>query len=522
MKVFIPTAGIGSRLGSYTENLNKSLITVNNKPAISHIIELFPKKTHFIIALGFDGKKVKDFLKLAYPELIFTFVNVRIFIGPGSGLKHTLLCSEKFLKEPFIFISCDTIIKETPPKPDHNWIGYNNKILSKNYRKVRVNKKNQTLNFYEKDFYGGKGIKSYIGTAGIYDHKIFWQGMKKTKFNDGEISGLKNLTYKKISAYNFTWFDIGNIKSFLRTKSFFRKKNKYNILEKKNESIWFVKDKVIKFSSDISFIKNRIKRQRILKKYTPKIIGYSKNFYVYKKIEAKILSKIINKKLFIKLLQYLNYFWFDKKIISKNLKIFNKSCLSFYKDKTFSRVRDFLNKNKESDKIEIINNVKVNKINFLLKKIDWDNISQGVPVNFHGDLHFENILFKKKSFYLLDWRQDFNNSLIHGDLYYDLAKILHGIIISHENVQRNKYKITYLNNKKCFLHFKITKKYKIILYEFENWIKLNNYDLDKVRIITALIFINISPLHHNPYSVFLFKLGKLLLQDIEYFNKFSK
>ena len=96
MKVFIPTAGIGSRLGSYTENLNKSLITVNNKPAISHIIELFPKKTHFIIALGFDGKKVKDFLKLAYPELIFTFVNVKIFIGPRSGLKHTLLCSEKF------------------------------------------------------------------------------------------------------------------------------------------------------------------------------------------------------------------------------------------------------------------------------------------------------------------------------------------------------------------------------------------------------------------------------------------
>ena len=181
-----------------------------------------------------------------------------------------------------------------------------------------------------------------------------------------------------------------------------------------------------------------------------------------------------------------------------------------------------MNKNKESDKIEIINNIKVNKINFLLKKIDWNNISQGVPVNFHGDLHFENILFKKNSFYLLDWRQDFNNLLTYGDLYYDLAKILHGIIISHENVQRNKYKIRHLNNKKCFLQFKITKKYKIILHEFENWVKHNNYDLDKVRIITALIFINISPLHHNPYSVFLFKLGKLLLQDPKYFNKFSK
>ena len=38
-KVFIPCAGVGERLGEFTENVNKALISVTNKPVISHIVE---------------------------------------------------------------------------------------------------------------------------------------------------------------------------------------------------------------------------------------------------------------------------------------------------------------------------------------------------------------------------------------------------------------------------------------------------------------------------------------------------
>ena len=43
-KIFIPTAGLGSRLQKATKYINKSLITVDFKPAISHIIDKFSKK----------------------------------------------------------------------------------------------------------------------------------------------------------------------------------------------------------------------------------------------------------------------------------------------------------------------------------------------------------------------------------------------------------------------------------------------------------------------------------------------
>ena len=64
-----------------------------------------------------------------------------------------------------------------------------------------------------------------------------------------------------------------------------------NILPKDNEFISFVAGKVIKFHVDRNFIKRRVLRQKILKKFTPNILDYSNNFYTYKKIQGKIFSK---------------------------------------------------------------------------------------------------------------------------------------------------------------------------------------------------------------------------------------
>ena len=66
---------------------------------------------------------------------------------------------------------------------------------------------------------------------------------------------------------------------------------------------------------------------------------------------------------------------------------------------------------------------------------------------FHGDLHFENIIYqkKKKDFVFLDWRHDFGGEIKYGDLYYDLAKINHGLIVSHDEVIKKNF---YIKQKK--------------------------------------------------------------------------
>ena len=63
-KVFIPSAGLGSRLGNYCENKNKSLISIGNKPSISYIIEKIPTDIEIVIAIGYKGELLKDLLEV--------------------------------------------------------------------------------------------------------------------------------------------------------------------------------------------------------------------------------------------------------------------------------------------------------------------------------------------------------------------------------------------------------------------------------------------------------------------------
>ena len=85
-KVLIPTAGTGSRLGGMTKYINKSLISVGNRPALSRIIESFPRDCEFVIATGYKGELVKEFLSLAYPEKKIQFVDILLYEGEGAGL----------------------------------------------------------------------------------------------------------------------------------------------------------------------------------------------------------------------------------------------------------------------------------------------------------------------------------------------------------------------------------------------------------------------------------------------------
>ena len=75
-KVFIPSAGLGTRLGNISKNLNKALVSIDNKPVISHVIEKFPKNVEIVIALGHKGDLVKNYLEMAHEDRTLTFVQV--------------------------------------------------------------------------------------------------------------------------------------------------------------------------------------------------------------------------------------------------------------------------------------------------------------------------------------------------------------------------------------------------------------------------------------------------------------
>ena len=135
------------------------------------------------------------------------------------------------------------------------------------------------------------------------------------------------------------------------------------------------------------------------------------------------------------------------------------------------------------------------------------------PGRFHGDFHFENIIYSENNdFIFIDWRQDFAGDLSVGDIYYDLAKLMHGLLVSHNMIVQNHFSVEWSSDTAVF---DIHRKQSLVECEeyFVSWLSANSFDVQKVYVLTALIFLNIAALHHHPYSNFLYCIGVSLLSN---------
>ena len=114
---------------------------------------------------------------------------------------------------------------------------------------------------------------------------------------------------------------------------------------------------------------------------------------------------------------------------------------------------------------------------------------------------------------LIDWRHKFGDILNYGDIYYDFAKIYHALIINHNLIRKQRFKIS-INKNKINYDYKTYQNNKLLIDTFEDFLILNGYSVEKTKTLTALIFLNIAPLHDGSYSYLLFYLGKKMLNDI--------
>jgi choline kinase len=506
-KVLITTSGVGSRLGELTKFTNKSLIRVGKKPAISYIVEKYPPDIEIVITLGYFGDQVKDFLTLAYPEKKFNFIYIDNFDKDGSSLAYSMMQSSSELQCPFIFHASDTIIQKSEiPRPEKNWVSYS---IIDNYTNYRILDKN-AFKIHDK---GHIGLNTaYIGLAGIYDYEFFWKSLQKIIEQDpnnknlSDCDSINTMIDKSWSLYQFDdWIDIGNsseLKS-ARQKIF----DKFDILDKVDESIFLFDKFVIKFFYDKKICKNRVERCKILTGLSPKLIAYTDNFYKYEFIDGDNLSEILNENIFV---NFLN--WSEKNLWKQNENFddFYKICDDFYFKKTQIRLNKFFEDNNLSDTNTKINGFDVPPISELFDKIDKNWICKTVPFQFHGDFILENIIYNKNKFILLDWRQDFGGDIKNGDLYYDLSKLNHNLLLNHKVVYQKLFEVKEDNNGiHCdILRSDIMTNCREI---FHDWIKNKKLDFNKVQLITSLIWLNMSPLHDSEIGKFLFYFGKLNL-----------
>lgn len=518
-KVLITTSGLGQRLGDLTKYTNKSLIRIGKKPAISYILEAYPKDTEFIVTIGHFGNQVKDFIKIAYPDIKVIFVEVDKYHGPGSSLGYSMLAAKKYLQCPFIFHCNDTIVTEPIPAPDKNWNGGFKGTSSASYSTFTV-AKNGVAQIND------KGALEYdfihIGLVGIKDYQSFWYNLESLylgslykdsldiSLNDCKVINVMIGEGASFEVREFkSWLDIGNADGLNQARDEIGET--FKNLDKPGEAIFIFEKFVIKFYFDESVARQRVLKAKNLGSVVPEVLDKIGNFYKYKYIEGDVYPRVITLEDFSKFLNWCKKnLWVNKEEVSKNE--FKRICKDFYYKKTKDRIAKLFSGNKLKDTEETINGDRVPSIKELLSNIDFDWLSEGQQCQIHGDLVMDNIIKTKDGYKLLDWRQNFGGLLKSGDLYYDLSKLNHNLVINHDIVNRNLF--TFSKNGQevsCdILRSDNLISCQNLLYEF---IEKENLDTKKVRILTAIIWLNMSPLHPTPtnFNLFLYYFGKLNL-----------
>jgi NDP-sugar pyrophosphorylase family protein len=224
-KAVILTAGMGKRVGNWSEVFNKALLPINGKPVMCQIIEKFPEDVEIVIAVGYLKEQVMMYLKTNYPTRKFNFVDVIKYTGEGSGPGYSLLQCSAHLQCPFVFYAVDTVVTDSVPIPDRNWYGVaevddTTRFMScrtdENMKVTRIDDKVKTDNKY-----------AFIGLAGIYDYKSFWEGFKgNSTLIGGELQTSNGfIALKNVGMYAqvFNWFDTGTDDEYKRTQDYFRK-----------------------------------------------------------------------------------------------------------------------------------------------------------------------------------------------------------------------------------------------------------------------------------------------------------
>ena len=509
MTVCILAAGFSRRVGDYSDYVNKAILPVGSKAVLSHIIDKFPLTTKFVIAVGHRSESIVDYTRLAYPHRNVTFVDVEHYVGEGAGPATSLLECRDHLQCPFILTTADTIVTDDIPAPDTNWFGIAPVQNTEDYctvafegdRIIRIDDKVKSENRY-----------AFIGLAGIKDHERFFLALqlnKETIQGEVQLSNGFDALLPELTARHFTWFDTGNLAGYEAAITHFAPSG-YDFT-KTDEFIYFVDDRVIKFFGDKQVTRNRVSRASLLGDLVPALLGSRGHFFVYPLVPGETLYSKLTKTLVKEFYAWLGErLW--KPIDLADDARFRRLCEHFYHQKTLERVRTFYRKTCIQDVPTVVNGVDVPPLRQLLERVDWESLYRGVPCIFHGDLNFGNVLVTEddRRFILLDWRQDFGGAVDVGDMYYDLGKLYAGLTVSFERVKEGDFSFEKTDGT---VTFELPRDQTLEECRAEYEIFLERYDKQKVRVLRALIFLNMSPLHNPPFDELCYYLGQMLLYE---------
>lgn len=180
--------------------------------------------------------------------------------------------------------------------------------------------------------------------------------------------------------------------------------------------------------------------------------------------------------------------------------------IDLYKNKTWKRFDELLAQNDFWKKLWnmdelIINGHPYKNIRLMIDTINTkiDKMVRNTRVTvMHGDYCFSNILFDTNSFIcrLIDPRGRLADQTIYGDPRYDIAKLRHSVVGLYDFTVHGMFDLTQHGNT-----FKLESSapdfYSELCEYFDKLVEKYGHNLDEIKLIEALLFASMIPLHND-------------------------
>jgi NDP-sugar pyrophosphorylase family protein len=505
----ILAAGRGTRMGRVGDHLHKALAPLNGKAIITHQILNRPKDTRVIIATGHRATQVREYVEMAHPEDDITFVDVPHYDAPGNGPGASLLETRNMLddNEDFFFTSCDTLWEYRPQRMVTSWMGVApvpGGTPPARWCRVVTDDMNHIQKILDKS---PKicDAQAYVGLAYVsrVDAEVFWSSLSYegdasiAMTGEHQVTGgfyallLKNRT---VTAERVVWTDIGDEDAYRHAVE----QHAGFDWVKAGQATYVIPEtgRVVKHHHDSGVLAARVIRGKRLAKIAPSpmvqsksgfVIGYPyvPGLTVYDWLDANPDAGIDH------IIDWVHENIFLPSTYKPNLT--QDECtraMMFYRDKTFQRVME-LSPELRSRALDVVT------------RVDWSDLAFGMlPGSWHGDLNFGNMIISNDGkITAIDWREDFAGNLDYGDIRYDLAKLLAGMVVHWGNARKGDFRPW--TGGTAFAN-------QMRLYIAKNALAQAN----NIEIIAALSLINSAPLHAAPLDAVLVARGVAWLEEV--------
>lgn len=492
--VVLLAAGLGSRMGRYADIINKTLLPVQGKAIISHVIEQFSKDTKFVVAVGYKADQVKSYIGAAHPNINVTFVDVDNYSGVLAGPAYSLRACRDYIEDDFMVVACDALYGNLPSLiSDDDAVAVSKVSFDDSPAYCNLDIKNGYVHHVQDKVRSSYGY-AFNGAFYINNTEKFWCGLKGQELS----SGFKNL---KMRAVEIQWTDLG---TYDRYRKEVVKPSEFDF-SKDDEFLYFIDDRVVKWFRDERTSVNRIAKATMHSHLFPAVRYHGSGFYSYKKIDGVTLYEAVTPEIFKQFIQ-----WCWANIWAHQSSLSKEDLEKFYFDKTNQRLAQFRQKY-PNFRPRKINGVFVEyDIDEALNLLDWPILLNATPKRarfMHGDLQLANVIYNDGTFKLIDWRQDFAGKIDAGDILYDAAKLKASLLLDYEAICRGEFTFVDDHSEIRYTIPDNTKYLEMVEILDKHFSK---YVTDQ---LVSLIYLNMAALHASPFDKLLYSLALKRLNE---------